>query len=196
MSFSTGYAFDWDVLYWIQEYMKNAFNDFLMPKLTMLGEVGAVWIIICLILLFTKKYRRGGIMLAVGLLLGVLIGNAVLKNLVARPRPCWLDENIQMLIAIPKDYSFPSGHTLSSVIAATILTKVNKKFAWFAVPLAAVIAFTRLYLFVHFPTDIIAGLVLGIIIGLFVSLVGPLMFANSNSLRGLHRLHDKGQDDR
>lgn len=196
MSFSTGYAFDWDVLYWIQEHMKNAFNDFLMPKLTMLGEVGAVWIIICLILLFTKKYRRGGIMLAVGLLLGVLIGNAVLKNLVARPRPCWLDENIQMLIAIPKDYSFPSGHTLSSVIAATILTKVNKKFAWFAVPLAAVIAFTRLYLFVHFPTDIIAGLVLGIIIGLFVSFVGPLMFANSNSLRGLHRLHDKGQDDR
>ena len=96
---------------------------------------------------------------------GVLIGNVCLKNLVARPRPCWL-ENVPMLIANPTDYSFPSGHTLSSVIGAAVLTKVNRKFGFAAIPLAALIAFSRLYLYVHFPSDVLASVVLGTAIGI------------------------------
>ena len=176
MSFATGFAFDWNILYWIQEHMRSTLNDFLFSKITHLGDAGMIWIGICLCLLFSKKYRRGGMMLAAGLILGVIIGNGILKNLIARPRPCWLDENSSLLVAMPKDYSFPSGHTLSSVSAATILTKVNKKFAFFAVPLAVLIAFTRLYIFVHFPSDILGGLVLGLIIGLFVSFYAPVLF--------------------
>ena len=94
------------------------------------------------------------------------------ENLIARPRPCWLDDSVKLLIPIPTDYSSPSGHTLSSVIGATVLTKTNRRFGWAAIPLAAIIAFSRLYLFVHYPSDILAGAVLGAAIGLVVYRVG------------------------
>ena len=74
----------------------------------------------------------------------MLVGNVCLKNLIARPRPCWLDSSVRLLIADPTDYSFPSGHTLSSVIGATILTKTDRRFGYAAIPLAALIAFSRL----------------------------------------------------
>lgn len=107
-----------------------------------------------------------------GLAVGVLVGNVCLKNLIARPRPCWLDDSVMMLISSPADYSFPSGHTLPSVIGATVLTKTDRRFGWAAIPLAAVIAFSRLYLFVHFPSDILAGAILGVIIGEAVYRIG------------------------
>ena len=97
-------------------------------------------------LLITKKYRRYGVLLLVALALGVLTGNLTLKPLIARPRPCWVDESVRLLIPNPTDYSFPSGHTLSSVIGATVLTKANAKFGLAAIPLAALIAFSALSL--------------------------------------------------
>lgn len=123
-------------------------------------------------MLCTKKYRRQGVILLAGLAVGVLVGNVCLKNLIARPRPCWLDDSVMMLISSPTDYSFPSGHTLSSVIGATVLTKTDRRFGWAAIPLAAVIVFSRLYLFVHFPSDILAGAILGVIIGEAVYRIG------------------------
>ena len=109
--------------------------------------------------------RCQGVTLLAGLAIGVLAGNVCLKNLIARPRPCWLDDSVFMLISVPTDYSFPSGHTPASAIGATVLTKTNRKFGWAAIPAAIIIAFSRLYLFVHFPSDILAGAVLGIAIG-------------------------------
>lgn len=112
-----------------------------------------------------KKYRRQGLLLLGGLAVGVLVGNVCLKNLIARPRPCWLDSSVRLLIADPTDYSFPSGHTLSSVIGATILTRTDRRFGYAAIPLTALIAFSRLYLYVHFPSDVLAAAVLGVMIG-------------------------------
>lgn len=109
--------------------------------------------------------RCQGVTLLACLAIGVLAGNVCLKNLIARPRPCWLDDSVFMLISVPADYSFPSGHTLASAIGATVLTKTNRKFGWAAIPAAIIIAFSRLYLFVHFPSDILAGAVLGVAIG-------------------------------
>ncbi|MFR1974204.1 MAG: phosphatase PAP2 family protein [Oscillospiraceae bacterium] len=123
-------------------------------------------------LICTKKYRRQGILLLCGLAAGVLVGNVFLKNFVARPRPCWLDSSVRLLIANPTDYSFPSGHTLSSVIGATILTKTDRRFGYAAIPLAALIAFSRLYLYVHFPSDVLAAAVLGVLIGKVSDRVG------------------------
>lgn len=100
------------------------------------------------------------------------------ENLIARPRPCWLDDSVKLLIPVPTDYSFPSGHTLSSVIGATVLTKTNRRFGWAAIPLAAIIVFSRLYLFVHYPSNILAGAVLGAAIGLAVYRVG-MRYKNS-----------------
>ena len=120
--------FDWTILHWIQNTLVCPAMDFLMPKITLLGNGGAVWILAAVDLLATKKYRKYGAFLLAGLAIGVLIGNLTPKPLIARPRPCWLDESVQLLIANLTDYSFPSGHTLSSVIGATVLTKANRKF--------------------------------------------------------------------
>ena len=88
---------------------------------------------------------------------GLLICNVGLKNIVARPRPCWL-ESIDLLVKNPRDYSFPSGHTWSAVAGAWVATAANRRFGYAAIPLAAALAFSRLYLFVHFPSDVLAGL--------------------------------------
>ena len=158
--------FDWTILHWIQNTLVCPAMDFLMPKITLLGNGGAVWLFSAVGLLATKKYRKYGVFLLAGLAVGALVGNLMLKPLIARLRPCWLDESVTLLIANPTDYSFPSGHTLSSIIGAAVLTKADRKFGFAAIPLAALIAFSRLYLYVHFPTDILGAAVLGVGIGL------------------------------
>lgn len=156
---------DWSILRWIHGSMTCPFLDFLMPKITALGNGGAIWLAAAAGLIFTKKYRKQGILLLGGLAAGVLVGNVFLKNLVARSRPCWLDQSICLLISSPTDYSFPSGHTLSSTIGATILTKTDRRFGYAAIPLAVLIAISRLYLYVHFPSDILGAAILGVMIG-------------------------------
>lgn len=159
---------DWTILYYIQDH-HSPFGDWLWPKVTHLGDAGLIWILIALILVISKKYRIHGLVMFVALGLGVLIGNLALKNLIERSRPIWQDPSIPMLIPVPTDFSFPSGHTLASVIGATCLTLTNRKFGLFAIPLALAIAFSRLYLFVHFPTDILASILLGLVIAGFTS---------------------------
>ena len=156
---------DFQILYWIQEHLKCALLDAVMPFITHLGSFGIFWIILGFAFAFTKKYRKCGINMLLGMLIGLIIGNMILKNAVMRERPCWIAENIPMLIAIPKDYSFPSGHTMSSVIASLTIFHEDKKIGTIALILAFVIAFSRMYLFVHFPTDILGGAVMGAVIG-------------------------------
>ena len=164
---------DFSILIWIQENIRCAFLDVVLPFITRLCNNGEIWILIGVVLLFFKKYRKFGVFVLVGMLLGSLIGNEILKPIIARPRPCHIYEMLpEMLVDIPKSYSFPSGHTTSSVISATVLIMANKKFSFFAVPLAFLIAFSRMYLFVHFPTDILGGIVLGVLIGLFTVFFG------------------------
>ncbi len=157
-------SLDFLILDFISENIKNPFFDFLMPKISALGNGGLIWIVATVILLSIPKYRKGGVALAVGLLASLIIGNILLKPLIARTRPFDLVEGVELLILAPKDFSFPSGHTLSSVIGATILTMTDKRFGYFSIPLAVLIAFSRLYLYVHFPTDILGGIVLGLLI--------------------------------
>lgn len=166
---------DWTILYGIQS-IRCAFLDAVMPVITHLGSAGIVWIITALAMMFTKKYRRTGVIMAIGLVLGVIIGNLMIKNLVARERPCWLDETVLMLVNVPKDFSFPSGHTLASVISAAVLMFSDRRFGFAALPIAVLIAFSRLYLFVHFPSDVFCGALLGIAIGLLAWFVGGRLY--------------------
>ncbi len=163
---------DWSILQGIQHSMVCPFLDVLMPKITALGNGGAIWLLAAGGLLCTRKYRKQGVLLLGGLALGALIGNGVLKHLIARPRPCWLDSSVHLLIASPSDYSFPSGHTLASAVGASMLTMTNRKFGWAAIPVAVLIAFSRLYLYVHFPSDILGGAVMGVFIGVCTYLLG------------------------
>ena len=167
---------DFSILYWIQDTLRCAFLDVILPFLTTLCNNGEIWIVCGVILLFFKKYRRYGIFVLVAMLLGSLIGNEILKPLIARARPCHIDMAIELLVERPSSFSFPSGHTCSSAVGATVLTLANKKFGYAAIPVAALIAFSRLYVFVHFPTDVLAGAILGIGLGLVVSFFGNKLF--------------------
>lgn len=163
--------FEWEILYFIQNNLRSSFFDAFFSKITLLGELAICWFAWAIVLLFFKKYRKNAVVLIIGILLGALVGNLILKHAVARPRPSWIDESVSLLVKNPSDFSFPSGHTLSSVIAAVILTLTDKRFGYFAIPLAFIQSFSRLYLFVHFPTDIYGGLMIGLLIGFATYLV-------------------------
>lgn len=156
---------DTDILNFIYNSMHSTLLDTLMPIFSLIDDSGLIWIIISAILIIFPKYRKCGIAILLGLTLGLLVCNLTLKPLVARIRPYELNSAIELLIQAPSDYSFPSGHTVSSFSAATVLMLRNKKLGVPALGLASLIAFSRLYLYVHYPTDILGGIVLGILLG-------------------------------
>ena len=164
-------AFEFAILDFLREHLSCGFLDVLMPAITFLGNGGWFWIACGVLMLFFRRYRKWGIYLLLAMMAGLLIGNLGLKPLVARDRPCWIRE-VELLIPTPKDYSYPSGHTLHSVIAATVLCLADKRFRLPAILLASLIAFSRLYLYVHFPTDILGGALLGIFLGLATVWIG------------------------
>lgn len=160
--------FEFCILDAIQSNVRTDYLDKIIPAITYLGSGGIIWIITAVILLLFESYRKCGIQMSCGLILGLIIGNLILKNLIARSRPCWINENVELLISVPKDYSFPSGHTMSSICCAVILLHYDKRIGIPALILAIAIAFSRLYLYVHFPSDILAGAVIGAVIAIAV----------------------------
>ena len=161
-----------DILDKIEDIFEHDVMDTVMKGITHLGDAGIIWIIITLCLLISKQYRKLGILMAIGLILGLIIGNGIVKNVVSRERPFELADRINRAFPIkipkPTDRSFPSGHTQASFISATILMMAKRKFGIPALILAILIAFSRLYLKVHFPTDVLGGMLMGIAIGLTV----------------------------
>lgn len=153
---------DFKILNWIQMNMKSSAMDDLMPMVTTLGDGGILWLIIAVLLLRTARYRAGGLALLCVLIVCFLCGNLMLKNIAGRSRPCDLVPDYPLLIARPHDYSFPSGHTLSSFAAAMVIFSIRPLWGMAAFVVASLIAFSRLYLYVHFPSDVLAGMVMGI----------------------------------
>ena len=139
--------------------------DFIMKYITHLGDGGLIWILIGVSLFIFKKTRKVGLMILVGLVFHLVLLNHGLKPLVHRIRPCYLKE-IDMLIKKPTDYSFPSGHTAAGCIAIMVfyLSKYQKAFI-VSLILTIIIAFSRMYLYVHYPTDILVGALLGLLFG-------------------------------
>lgn len=156
--------FELGILDKIQDIFKSDLFDAIMPFASKLSNEGIIWIILALILLIIPKYRKVGIIVTVALILDVLLCNVFLKPLVARARPFTYNDFI-LLIKMPTDFSFPSGHTAVSFSAAFALLFAKSKMFIPAVILATIIAFSRLYLYVHFPTDILAGIILGLMCG-------------------------------
>ena len=170
---------DIGILNYIQEYIKNPFLDKIMPFITSLGNLSFIWIVIGILLLRIKKYRKYGFMIFLSLILCGLIGNIILKPIVARMRPFDIYPLIDgLLIKIPKDYSFPSGHTMSSFAPIVVLLYFNRKIGVCALIIGSLIAFSRLYLYVHYPSDVFAGMVIGIINGIIAIFVIEKEFTN------------------
>ena len=168
--------FDLPILNWIAANLWCPFLDAVMPVITVLGDAGIFWIAIAVVLLFFPKTRKIGLGMGAALIMGLLICNCMLKPLTARIRPYdyqleHFGVTIKLLIEAQHDFSFPSGHTIASFEAATALLLGNKKLGIPAMILAVLIAFSRLYLYVHYPTDVLTSIVLGIgiaILGTFL----------------------------
>ena len=168
-------SFDLPILDWIQTNMRSGFMDFIMPWITLLGDAGIFWMICAAVLALTKKYRKVGFGMAVAMALGLLVCNVTLKPLVARIRPYDFQETlgvtVNLLIEKQHDFSFPSGHTIASFEACTVMMLGSRKLGIPATLLAILIAFSRLYLYVHYPTDVIASVILGTLFGVIGYLV-------------------------
>lgn len=168
--------FDIGILEFIYENLRTPFFDVLFKIVTHFGDA-MVFIIGALILVCFKKTRKAGMMFSVALVLGLLVCNCGLKPLVARIRPYEFvgkvpGVDIDILISkIPSDFSFPSGHTIAWFEAATVAMLIDKKWGIPAVIMALTVSFSRLYIFVHYPTDVFCSVVLGIgfgILGYFI----------------------------
>ncbi len=157
---------EWEfaVLDWLQT-LRTPFLDDFFVGVTHIGDGGLFWIALGVLLLLFRKTRVCGMCVLASLALGALVTNVTLKPLVARPRPFWVRDTVKLLIAAPQDYSFPSGHTQASFAAATAIWKNSRRWGALALAVAALVAISRLYLYVHFPTDVLFGALIGICVG-------------------------------
>ena len=180
------------ILLWIQYHLRNDFLDIIMKFFTTIGNVGTIWIIIALYLMLRKDTREGGIKVFLGLLFSFIICNLIFKNVLMKERPFEVYKYVDLIIKKPNGYSFPSGHTSASIAAAYIIFKEkynlldflkifrlkgnnqnlkigldSKKMyinlGYIMYFMAFMIAFSRMYLFVHYPSDILGGILTGII---------------------------------
>jgi len=163
---SLAVSFDLPILDWIAANLWCPFLDVVMPIITLLGDAGIFWIAVAVLFMLTRKHRKTGIGMMLALMMGLLICNIWLKPTVARIRPYdfqmeYFMKEIPLLAGAMHDFSFPSGHTIASFEAAVVILLNNKKLGIPAMILAVLIAFSRLYLYVHYPTDVLFSIVLG-----------------------------------
>ena len=168
--YTSAISFDLPVLDWIQANMQSGFMDKFMPFITKFGDHGTFWMIVAALLFLFPKTRKTGLGMAIAMMIGLLVCNVTLKPLVGRIRPYDLQAElgvaIQLLGERMHDFSFPSGHTIASFEAAVVMMMNSKKLGIPAMILAVLISFSRLYLYVHYPTDVIASIILGTLFAL------------------------------
>lgn len=157
---------EFSILDWFQTLHTSVGNG-LMIFATRLGNAGMIWILLTIICLAIPRMRKTGWVLAAALIAELILCNGILKNLIARTRPYDINNGIQLLIPKPTDYSFPSGHTAASFAVVTALYLTRHRILWkVALVLGCMIAVSRMYLYVHFPTDVLGGVVIGVICGI------------------------------
>ena len=161
-------SMDQACLFWIQGHLVSPLLSPIMIMFSSLGNAGIIWILIGMAMLYNKKYRTAGIAVFIGLSFSLLVGNIILKPLVMRLRPCLNYPWVPLLVSCPpiNDFSFPSGHTFGSFAAlAAMFNVLQDKEKWLLSGLAVLIGFSRMYLFLHYPSDVFFGCIFGIIFG-------------------------------
>ena len=153
------------ILDWIQSHLRCGFLDAVLPVITRTADHGELWIILALVLLAIRNQRKYGAAVACGLMLDLVSCNLLLKPLVGRIRPFAVNTAVELLVKAPLDASFPSGHTAASFAAVFALKAAGSPLWKPALAVAVVIAFSRLYLYVHWPSDVLAGVLLGAAVG-------------------------------
>lgn len=199
--FDSFLQFDLSVFQWIQS-IQNDFLDALMVGITTLGNAGAVFIVLGLVLLFTKKYRKAGLSVLVALIVMLICNDLFLKEFFARPRPFNLFETnpekyafwgevyvYPELVGKPSSFSFPSGHTASAFAAAIAFLWHDRKWGIPTTVFAALMGFSRIYVQVHYCTDVLCGVFTGAICALIAVLIVKYLFPIVD--RGLNKLTAK-----
>lgn len=158
--------FEIGILDFIQNTFSCKFLDWFFVAVTSLSDKGIFWILLAVVLLCFKKTRKIGACLGVALVLGEIFGNQILKNIFERPRPYTVNPDANVIINKLSSFSFPSGHSRCAVECAVAIFANNKKWGAAAIVLAVLTCFSRLYLYMHYPTDVLAGACLGVIDGL------------------------------
>lgn len=154
------------VLDWVGRLHTPLLNR-IMIFISMLGTKGTVWFLICIPFLLNTRTTFIGVNILVGLSLTGICGEGIIKHLVCRMRPCHKLEYEDLIVRRPGFYSFPSGHTASSISVATIAIYRCAVPVWCSILIIALlISFSRIYLRVHYLTDVVCGVVLGVLCGI------------------------------
>ena len=149
-------------LLWLQDTLRGPVLDPIMTTITQFGDGGIFWIIMAVLMLCIRETRKTGLACALSMVMGLILTNLILKNLVGRVRPYDLIEGLTVLVSRPHDWSFPSGHTTNAFAAAWVMfTMLPRKYGTPALILAILIAFSRMYVGVHYPTDVLGGVIVG-----------------------------------
>lgn len=175
--------FDNYILCSIKKYLQNKYLNILMRIITSMGNLGGIWIVVAGIILLNDKHNLSGYMVILTLIISTIIGEGIIKNIVKRVRPCNRCDNINLLISKPLSYSFPSGHALSSFAVAGVLSMYYVQYRLIFMGLALLIALSRIYLQVHYPTDIIAGIVLGTLCSKFILIISQMEYIQNIKFR-------------
>ena len=174
---------DGNILLWIQEHIRKEFFDPIVIFISSLGNAGWFWLVLLAVLLCIPRYRKAGMTGMVAVLIGFLITNVCIKNMAARIRPYEVVEGLKFIGTKPHDFSFPSGHSTCSIAAsAALFATLPKKAGIPLLVLAILICLSRLYVGVHYPTDVLAG----VLIGLFAAMASFYMMnrRNKNTKKG------------
>lgn len=178
--------FDNSILYYIIENWRNSFTNGFFIFISVLGNKGFIWLLAAVIMLFSKKWRSCGIVMLLSLGVGALLGSVVIKNIICRPRPFAADPSITLLTGLPGGvYSFPSGHSNAAGAAAMAVSFKDKRAGAAAWAFALLMAFSRVFLAVHYPSDVVAGLAFG---ALCAALVWKLCYERTE--RCLERIYE------
>lgn len=155
--------FDNYILLIIKKYIQNKYLDKLMWFMTTMGNGGIIWISISIILILGGQYREVGNIILLTLAVSTIIGEGIIKHIVKRIRPCNHENSFNLLISKPISYSFPSGHTVSSFAVASVLSTYFAQYSLIFMGIAFLIALSRIYLYVHYPSDVAAGMLIGVL---------------------------------
>lgn len=153
------------ILDWLQTHLRCGFLDAALPVISWSANHGEIWILLALVLVLRKSSRRQGWTVALALVLDLVCCNLLLKPLIGRVRPFVVNPAVELLVSPPLDASFPSGHTAASFAAVFALRGSGNPLWKPALAVAVLIAFSRLYLYVHWPSDVLGGALLGAFLG-------------------------------
>ena len=157
------FQFDSSILLWIQNNVRSDFLTPIMKVITHLGDKGILWIVVTLVLLYVRKTRKVGVRCLASMVIGLVITNLIIKNWVARVRPYEVIQGLECIIEKAHDWSFPSGHATNSLACAWVIFKrMDRKYGVPALIMAILISLSRLYVGIHYPTDVLGGVAIGI----------------------------------